>query len=194
MRAVYIHIPFCKNICSYCDFCKFLYNEKWADLYLDALNQEIVEYYENDKVKTIYVGGGTPSSLNIPQINKLFNIIKKMNISEVTEFTFECNIDDINDELLKTLHMNGVNRLSIGIESFDKKNLDFMNRKYNKKEIFEKIKLCRAYEFNNINVDLIYALPVEDINEILGVNTLEQLAEAEEIMKARLADQENFDF
>ncbi len=174
MRAVYIHIPFCKSICSYCDFCKFLYDKKWIDLYLDSLNQEITEYYENDKVKSIYIGGGTPSSLSIDEINKLFNILKKFNLSDINEITFECNVNDINDGLLKTLHMNGVNRLSIGIESFNKKNLNFMNRNHNKKDIFEKIKLCRDYGFSNINVDLIYALPTEsmftfkrDVNNIL---------------------------
>ena len=163
MRAVYIHIPFCKSICSYCDFCKFLYDRKWVDLYLDSLNQEITEYYENDKVKSIYIGGGTPSSLSIDEINKLFSILKKFNVSENNEITFECNVNDINNELLKTLHMNGVNRLSIGIESFNKNNLEFMNRNHNKKEIFEKIKLCRELGFNNINVDLIYALPTESM-------------------------------
>ena len=71
MRGVYIHIPFCKNICSYCDFCKFLYNEEWANTYLDFLNQEIKEYYEGDKVKSVYIGGGTPSSLSINNLFKL---------------------------------------------------------------------------------------------------------------------------
>ena len=161
MRSVYIHIPFCKSICSYCDFCKFLYNGKWASLYLDALDQEIKEYYENDKVKSIYIGGGTPSSLGIDYLNKLFSILKQLNISENCEITFECNINDIDDNLLKVLSMHGVNRLSIGVESFNSKNLEFMNRKHDKKDVFDKIKLCRAYEFNNINVDLIYALPCE---------------------------------
>lgn len=161
MRSVYVHIPFCKSICSYCDFCKFLYNEKWATEYLNALNQEIIEYYEQDRVKSIYIGGGTPSSLSIENINKLFEILKQIKLSEAYELTFECNINDISEELLKVLQINGVNRLSIGVESFNKDNLSFMNRKHNKKDIFDKIKLCRSYNFKNINVDLIYALPNE---------------------------------
>ena len=162
MRSVYVHIPFCKSICSYCDFCKFLYKESWANIYLDSLSKEIEKYYEGDIVKTIYIGGGTPSCLSIQNLNKLFNILKRIRLSNNYEFTFECNINDIDDELLKTLSMNGVNRLSIGVESFNEKNLEFMNRHHTKKEIFEKIKLCRSYNFNNINVDLIYALPTEN--------------------------------
>ena len=83
MRGVYIHIPFCNSICSYCDFCKFLYNEKWGNIYLDSLYEEIKEYYENDKIKTIYIGGGTPSSLSINNLIKLFKIIKYFDLSKL---------------------------------------------------------------------------------------------------------------
>ncbi len=177
MRSVYIHIPFCKSICSYCDFCKFLYKDTWANIYLDALEKEIDEYYENDTVKTIYIGGGTPSSLSLDNIDKLFKIVSKIKRTNGCEITFECNINDINDELLKLLKEKGVNRLSIGVESFNKKNLEFMNRTHNKKEVFNKIKLCRNNGFKNINVDLIYALPTEnmvvlmkDLRNILKLN------------------------
>ncbi len=163
MRGVYIHIPFCKNICSYCDFCKFLYNEEWANTYLDFLNQEIKEYYEGDKVKSIYIGGGTPSSLSISNLNKLFEIVSHIRTIEDAEITFECNINDINLELLEILKNNNVNRLSIGVESFNKKNLKLMNRNHNKKDIYEKINLCKRSGFKNINVDLIYALPEESL-------------------------------
>lgn len=165
MRSVYIHIPFCKSICSYCDFCKFYYNDSWANDYLDHLEKEIDEYYENDEVKTIYIGGGSPSSLSIDNLNKLFNIIKKLNYKN-GEFTFECNINDINEELLMILKENKVNRLSIGVESFNKKNLEFLNRKHTKNEIFKNIELCKKYEFDNINVDIIYALPVESFHTL----------------------------
>ena len=163
MRGVYIHIPFCKNICSYCDFCKFLYNEEWANTYLDFLNQEIQEYYEGDKVKSIYIGGGTPSSLSTSNLNKLFEIISHIRRIEDAEITFECNINDITEELLIILKGNNVNRLSIGVESFNKRNLKLMNRSHTKKEVFEKINLCKRLGFNNINVDLIYALPEESL-------------------------------
>lgn len=161
MRSVYIHIPFCKSICSYCDFCKFLHNEEWANKYLEVLDREIDKYYENDKIKSIYVGGGTPSSLSTENINKLFSLFNKFDIVEDAEITFECNVNDITEELLKTLKIHNVNRLSIGVESFNKDKLEFMNRHHNKKDIKSNIKLCKEYGFNNINVDLIYALPDE---------------------------------
>ena len=163
MRSVYIHIPFCNSICSYCDFCKFLYNEAWASAYLEMLSKEIDEYYEEDKIKTIYIGGGTPSVLSEKNLERLFSIIKKFNLSEGgIEFTFECNINDINRKLLQILSDNKVNRLSIGIESFDKKNLEFMGRFHEKKDVFKKIELAKEY-IKNINVDLIYALPTENM-------------------------------
>ena len=161
MRGVYIHIPFCNSICSYCDFCKVLNYNDWASRYLDALNNDIDEYYENDTVKSIYIGGGTPSSLDINDLMKLFRIIRKFKTKNDFEFTFECNINDISSELLLILKENNVNRISIGVESFDKTNLKFLNRKHEKKDIFNKIKLVKEYGFDNINVDLMYALPTE---------------------------------
>ena len=145
MRSVYIHIPFCKSICSYCDFCKFLYKEEWAESYLSALKNEIFEYYEGDTIKTIYIGGGTPSSLSLDDIYYLFKIIEVFKTTDNPEITFECNINDITKELLQELKECGVNRLSIGIESFDQINLKFLNRKHDKKMIKENIKLAKKY-------------------------------------------------
>ena len=177
MRAVYIHIPFCKSICSYCDFCKFLHNEDWARMYLNCLSKEVDKYYEQDMIKSIYIGGGTPSSLSTSNLVKLFSIVNKFKRISGSEITFECNINDINKELLKLLKENGVNRLSIGVESFDEKNLEFLGRKHNKKEIFFRIKLAKDMGFKNINVDLMYALPNEsmftlmkDVNKILKLD------------------------
>lgn len=163
MRSIYIHIPFCNSICSYCDFCKVLYNSSWADEYLNALENEISNLYENDKVFSIYIGGGTPSVLNLNQLTKLFNLIKIFDITKNCEITFEININDITDELLLFLRKNKVNRLSIGIESFNKYNLKFLNRKHNKKDIMLAIKKVKEFGFKNFNLDLIYALPIESI-------------------------------
>ena len=117
-KSVYIHIPFCKKICSYCDFCKFIYNSTWVDKYLNALKKEIEDRYLDNPIKTIYIGGGTPSALNTKELNKLFRIIKIFKRVDDYEFTFECNLNDINEELISILVKNGVNRISIGIESF----------------------------------------------------------------------------
>ena len=88
-KSVYIHIPFCKSICSYCDFCKFLYNEKWVGAYLTGLNNEIKDRYMDDEIKTIYIGGGTPSALSIPESRRLFKIISVFKTEALEEFTCE---------------------------------------------------------------------------------------------------------
>ena len=93
MKTVYIHIPFCQNICSYCDFCKIYYNSNLVNSYLDALKKEVDKYYRNEQIETLYIGGGTPSSLSIDELKKLFKIIKKVNLTKDNEFTFECNIE-----------------------------------------------------------------------------------------------------
>ena len=166
MHSIYIHIPFCSSICSYCDFCKVLYNKEWVNKYLICLEEEIKNRYDNELINTLYIGGGTPSSLDIDFLKKLMDICKIFNIDDKYEFTFECNINDITEEKLEILKKNGVNRLSIGIESFDKKKLKFMERSSNYEEVLEKINLCRNLDFNNINVDLIYGIPGENLHTL----------------------------
>ncbi len=163
MKSVYIHIPFCSSICSYCAFTKCLYNKELVNNYLNALKDEINSTYDGEIIDTIYIGGGTPSSLDMYSLNKLFDIVKIFNMHDIFEFTFECNINDINEELLKILNKNRVNRISIGVESFNEDNLNYLKRKHNKKDIFEKIKLVKESYFDNINVDLIYAIPGESM-------------------------------
>ena len=98
MRGVYIHIPFCKKICSYCDFPKQVYNKDFASDYLESLSKEIETYYEEDTVKSIYIGGGTPSVLDMEGLTSLFKIIDKFNRTFEAEITFEMNIDDVTEE------------------------------------------------------------------------------------------------
>ncbi|MBQ8659562.1 MAG: radical SAM family heme chaperone HemW [Bacilli bacterium] len=166
MESVYVHIPFCKSICSYCDFCKVLYNGPWITQYLNALINEINDRYLGEEIKTLYIGGGTPSSLQIKDLKYLFEITKKFDLSKLEEFTFECNLNDINEEMLVLLKENGVNRLSIGIESFNENKLKFMERSHTFKEADEKIKLARRIGFDNINVDLIYGIPGETVKDL----------------------------
>lgn len=174
MKSVYIHIPFCKTICSYCDFCKQFYNETNVKKYLDSLREEIKDRYHDDVLDTLYIGGGTPSSLNTKELNELFDIIKMLDLSNIKEFTFECNVNDITEELIQFLYNNKVNRLSIGIESFDKEKLKFMERFSDYDDVKRKIEMIRRIGINNINVDLMYAIPGEtlkilknDVNLIL---------------------------
>ena len=165
IKSAYIHIPFCNNICSYCDFCKLLYNKNFVKKYLDALEKEITNNYKNEILDTIYVGGGTPSSLSVSELNKLFSIIKIFKLSKEYEFTFEVNIEDITEEKLEILKENKVNRLSIGIESFNDKYLKYLGRNYTSDIINEKVELAKKY-FDNINVDLMYALKNESLDDL----------------------------
>lgn len=161
IKSAYIHIPFCNNICSYCDFCKVIYNDDWVNPYLQKLEEEIDNNYLGEELETLYIGGGTPSILTLEELKNLFNIIQKFKKSQNIEFTFECNIADIEEEKFKFLLANGVNRLSIGIESFQPMKLDFMKRKANFKDVRQKINLLRKIGFKNINLDLMYAIPEE---------------------------------
>lgn len=165
MKAVYIHLPFCDNICSYCDFPKIFNYAKIVDKYLDILEEEIKEKYKGEIITSIYIGGGTPSSLNIKQLEKLFDIIKIFKKDKDIEITIECNIENIDLEKLNLIKQN-VNRLSIGIQSFNDKYLKYLNRNYTKKDIYNKIDLIKKLEFDNVNIDLIYALKNETLLEL----------------------------
>lgn len=159
IKAVYIHIPFCENICSYCDFCKLHKNEKWINGYLEELQKEIKQNYKGEKIKTLYIGGGTPSCLNIKQLEQLFEIIKIFNLDENPEITIETNVEDLTKEKLEFLK-DKINRLSIGIQTFDKKLLKVLDRK---PVNIKNIKLAQKY-FKNINADLMYNFNEETID------------------------------
>lgn len=165
-KSCYIHIPFCKSICSYCDFCKMFYNEKYADNYLEVLEKEINNNYKGETLDTLYIGGGTPSVLSIKQLNKLFNIINVFKLNNNYEFTIEMNLDDICEDKLKLFKDNKVNRVSIGIESVNPIYFEFLNRKSYKNDVIDKINLVKKY-FNNFNIDLMYAFPNETKEEVL---------------------------
>ena len=158
MRTVYIHIPFCNTICTYCDFPKVFKNIEWIDKYLNKLKEEIKENYQGEKIDTLYIGGGTPSALTIKQLKKLFEIIKIFNINDNAEITLEANSEDLTEDKLIFLS-DKINRLSIGVQTFDKKILKLMNRTVN----ISNIKKAFKY-FNNINIDLMYGFNEENIN------------------------------
>ena len=164
-NSVYIHIPFCQSICSYCAFTKFFYNEKQVDLYLDSLNKEIQEKYKGEIIKTIYIGGGTPSSLNINELNKLFEIIKIFKLADDLEFTIEVNPESIDLEKIKLFKANKVNRISMGVESTLTKNLKYLKRNHDFNISLEKINLIKKY-ISNINVDLIYGLKNQTLKDL----------------------------
>ena len=166
MKAIYIHIPFCNSICTYGDFCKLYYDKKFINDYLNSLNNEIRMNYNGEKVSTIYIGGGTPSTLDIEELKYLFKIIEIIDKSELVEYTIECNIEDLKFEKLKLFKENGINRLSIGVQSFNDKIIKILGRNHNKKMVIDMIGEAKRIGFNNINIDLIYGIYGQTLDDL----------------------------
>lgn len=168
IESAYIHIPFCNYICSYCDFAKMLYQKKWAKTYLKALEQEMKENYQGETLKTIYIGGGTPTSLDLEELEQLLEIMHIFKRDKDYEYTVECNIESLTEEKIKCMKKYGVNRISIGVETFHRNHLKMMNRHHTKEQVVECISTLKRYGFENINIDFIYALPGETIEEVIS--------------------------
>lgn len=166
MRSVYIHIPFCEKICSYCDFCKVLYNRELADKYLDSLEEEIKSNYLGDVINTIYIGGGTPSSLSLSQLERLFKIVSIFKKNDDIEFTIEANFESTSKEKIDLFKKYGVNRISFGLESTNKKHLEFLKRDFDRSHVIDSVKYAKSVGLDNINIDLIYALENQTIEEL----------------------------
>ena len=162
MSGIYIHIPFCKKVCFYCDF-HFTVSLKHKDRLINAILKEVdlrKDYLTKNDIETIYFGGGTPSILNINDIAKILSqIYKYFSIAPQAEITLEANPDDLNKSYLQELKNIGINRLSIGVQSFFDEELKWMNRRHNAQEAEHSIKLSQDCGFPNLNVDLIYGIP-----------------------------------
>lgn len=165
VSSVYIHIPFCQQICHYCDFTKFFYNEELANQYLDALEKEIaVAVPEKKKVRTIFVGGGTPTALNESQLKRLLSMIAAhFEVEKCVEYAFEANPGDLSDEKIKMLKEYGVQRISLGVQVFDDTMLEEIGRVHRVKDVYDNINALQQYGFNNISIDLIYSLPNQTV-------------------------------
>lgn len=161
MAGVYIHIPFCKQSCSYCDF-HFSTSLKHKKELIQSLLKEIEsrKHLLTDKINTIYFGGGTPSLLEGDDLKLITDAIyKNYNVASSIEFTLECNPDDLTQKKLRELEGSGVNRLSIGVQSFNNNELEFFNRAHNSNEAESSIKRSQDVGFENITIDLIYGSP-----------------------------------
>jgi len=162
LASIYIHIPYCKQKCTYCNFhFRTAQNDKIEMLKSIKKEIELRKFYLNGAtISSIYFGGGTPSILNKEEIESIIQTIyHHFTIDINAEITLECNPDDLDKKMLTDLKEIGINRLSIGIQSFDDDDLKFMNRSHNAKEALECIHLAKEAEFNNITIDLIYGLP-----------------------------------
>lgn len=163
MAGFYIHIPFCKEVCYYCDF-HFVATLKYKDQMVEAMLKEIElrsKSWNHEEFQTLYFGGGTPSVLSIDEINRLVTkIFERYNFSSTIEFTLEANPDDLTPDYLKSLKKSTpVNRLSIGTQSFRDVDLKTMNRRHTGEEAYSSIKNAQDIGFSNLNIDLIYGVP-----------------------------------
>ncbi len=159
--GIYIHIPFCKSRCTYCDFYT-LTNESRIETFADSLCKEIKFRKDeiHEPVKTVYFGGGTPSRLSEQHFENIFNyLFSNFKIDPAAEITVEANPDDLSSEYIQMLSHLPVNRLSIGIQSFDDGELKFLSRRHTASQAINAVKRCQMHGFNNISIDLMYGLP-----------------------------------
>ena len=160
--AIYIHIPFCDKKCEYCDFCTFVRMEKEYRKYVDYLIREI-KMYPKFRYDTIYFGGGTPSVLPVEMIRE---IMQELEWTENAEITLELNPTDMTLEKLKEIQEIGINRLSIGIQSFQNHVLKFIGRQHSSEDAINVYKMAREAGFSNITVDLMFGIPNQSIEDL----------------------------
>ena len=173
--AVYIHIPFCKSKCHYCDFLSFSNKNELMDKYFDYLNREIALYSEmvrDYSVKTVFLGGGTPSNVEPKYIFDILNSIhKKFNIDKVNEVTIEVNPKTVNEDKLRIYKSIGINRISMGAQTLNDDLLKEIGRVHTVKDFYDSFNLIRSFGFENLNIDLMFNLPKQTLSDV--VSTLE---------------------
>ena len=165
-KGLYIHVPFCKTICYYCDFCHIGYNEQIVDKWLIALASQL-NNTDIEDIDSIYIGGGTPNCLNNEQLETLFKLLEPYS-KNVKEYTIEINAESMNDEKYHLLKKYNINRISIGLESTDDKMLKFLNRKSSFADIKNCINSFIDVGINNISIDLMYSLPNQTLKDFMN--------------------------
>ena len=178
--GLYIHIPFCKQKCYYCDFVSYAKNEKFFERYIEALLEEMNNFFDNNdiEIKTIYIGGGTPSIIDAKYIEKIMNFFKKRDLLKKTkEITIEVNPGTVDEEKIKCYKKAGINRLSIGLQSTDDNMLKKIGRIHCYKDFLNTYKFAKEAGFDNINVDIMIGLPEQKISNVK--NTLEKIINLE---------------
>ena len=167
MAGIYIHIPFCKRRCIYCDFFSTTQSEKKAE-YVHALVRELEmrkDYLGNEEIETIYLGGGTPSQLSQEELEEIFaHIYKVYKVTPDAEITLEANPDDLTPEYVSMLRTLPFNRISMGIQTFQEETLKLLHRRHTAQQAIETFKRCREAGFQNISIDLMYGLPGETLD------------------------------
>lgn len=167
MAGIYIHIPFCKRRCIYCDFFSTTRSEE-KPTYVRALCQELKirkDYLEDEEIETIYLGGGTPSQLTEEELNDIFTSLYNIyKVKEDAEITLEANPDDLTPEYVSMLRRLPVNRISMGIQTFQEETLKLLHRRHTARQAIEAFRRCREAGFRNISIDLMYGLPGETLD------------------------------
>ena len=164
--SAYVHIPFCTQICYYCDFSKVFIKNQPIDSYLEHLLEEF-RSYDIQKLRTLYIGGGTPTALSAPQLEVLLNgLTKNLDLSALEELTIEANPGDLDADKIAVLKNSAVNRVSLGVQTFDDKMLKKIGRSHLEKDIYENIDRLKLAGFDNISIDLIYALPGQTMEQV----------------------------
>jgi putative oxygen-independent coproporphyrinogen III oxidase len=166
MISLYVHIPFCQKKCFYCSFVVAIGQERKADRYVMALRREARVLQARD-VKSVYIGGGTPSLLSPAQIHVLFSdVVRYFSVDEVAEITFEANPESVSDETLIALRECGVNRVSLGAQTFDEQQLRRLGRNHGVDDIFIAREKLFRHGFDNVSVDLMFALPDQTLSRL----------------------------
>ncbi|RSJ79638.1 Oxygen-independent coproporphyrinogen-III oxidase 1 [Streptococcus cristatus] len=164
--SAYVHIPFCTQICYYCDFSKVFIKNQPVDSYLEHLIEEY-DSYDIKKLRTLYIGGGTPTALSAPQLAFLLEkLADKLDLSYLEELTIEANPGDLDQEKIAVLKDSPVNRVSLGVQTFNDRMLKQIGRSHLEKDIYENIANLKKAGFDNISIDLIYALPKQTMEDV----------------------------
>ncbi len=167
MAGIYIHIPFCKRKCIYCDFYSLACSSQVMDYYVAAVLKEarLRSGELKNAVNTLYVGGGTPSLLSTDHLRTLIDGLSNVfDLSKLQEFTIEVNPDDVTSEMMTAYQSLGVNRVSMGVQSFDDKDLHFINRRHSSQQALEAVENIRNSGVNNVSIDLIYGIPGQTLD------------------------------
>ncbi len=164
--SAYVHIPFCTQICYYCDFSKVFIKNQPVDAYLQALIREF-RSYNITELRTLYIGGGTPTSISAVQLDYLLTELSRdLNLNTLEEFTIEANPGDLTVDKIEVLQKSAVNRVSLGVQTFNDKHLKRIGRSHNEAQIYSTIDALKTAGFQNISIDLIYALPGQTMDDV----------------------------
>ncbi|HGK5745015.1 TPA: radical SAM family heme chaperone HemW [Streptococcus agalactiae] len=164
--SAYVHIPFCTQICYYCDFSKVFIKNQPVDAYLQALIREF-RSYDITELRTLYIGGGTPTSISAVQLDYLLTELSRdLNLNTLEEFTIEANPGDLTVDKIEVLQKSAVNRVSLGVQTFNDKHSKRIGRSHNEAQIYSTIDALKTAGFQNISIDLIYALPGQTMDDV----------------------------